>query len=211
MMMMDTIAAPLHIDSVHHYIDDFEYFYDDYVMDEKLALQLFTNGLREEVQKNVVMFNPLTLRDAYSLAKLAKAIVAYPQPIMIHDDIHVELVDPVVECEDLPLTYISIDDVELMDLVVECEDLPLTYLSIDGVELMEPIKEYEALPPSCIYTDDVASKCLIPLEQVVECEDLPLTYITMDDFGSHVLFKHPLQDYSMQQKQLGGFFMDSSR
>ena len=68
---MDTIALPFPTHSVHHYIDDFEDFLYDYVVDEKLALNLFTNGLREEVKKNVVIFNPSTLRDAYSLAKLA--------------------------------------------------------------------------------------------------------------------------------------------
>ena len=46
MMMMDIIALPYHTDYVHHYIDDFEDFCDEYAMDEKLALHLFINGLR---------------------------------------------------------------------------------------------------------------------------------------------------------------------
>jgi len=115
-------------------------------MDEKLALQLFTNDLREKFKKNVVMFNPPTLRDAYSLAKLAEAILAYTHPNMIHDSIHVELVDLVVEYK-----Y----DVVPMDPIIECEDLPLTYLSIDGAELVDPIEEYEALHPYYIHTNDV--------------------------------------------------------
>lgn len=44
---MDTIAPPIHTDSMHHYIDDFEDFFDDYMINEKLTLHLFTNGLRE--------------------------------------------------------------------------------------------------------------------------------------------------------------------
>ena len=35
---MDTIALPFHTDLEHHYIEDFEDFCNDYVMDEKLAL-----------------------------------------------------------------------------------------------------------------------------------------------------------------------------
>ena len=111
---MDTVDTPFHIDFVHHYIDD---FYDDYVMNEKLALQLFINDLRAKVKKNVFMFNPLTLRDVYSLAKIAEAILAYPHPIMIHDNIHVAPMEPIVECEDLPLTYLSTYGVELVDLI----------------------------------------------------------------------------------------------
>ena len=45
---------------------------------------------------------------------------------------------------------------------------------------MDPIKEYKALSPPCIHTNDVASECLIPLEQVVECKDtLSLTLLWM--------------------------------
>jgi len=76
-MRMDTIALSFHTNFVHHYIEYFEDFCDEYMMDEKLPLQLFTNGLRAEVKENVVMFNPPTLRDAYSLAKLAKVVLAY--------------------------------------------------------------------------------------------------------------------------------------
>jgi len=149
---------------VHHYIDDFEDFFDDYVMDEKLALHLFTNGLREEVKNNVFMFNLTTLRDAYSLPKLAEVILAYSQPIMIHENIHVEPMDSITECEDLPFTYISMDDVVPVDPIIEYEKIPLTYLSTNDVELMDPIEEYEALPPACIHINDVAFESSILLE-----------------------------------------------
>lgn len=64
------------------------------------------------------MFNPPNLRDAYSLAKLAKAILAYPQPIMIHENIHVEIVDPIAEWEDLPFTYIRKNDVVQVNPII---------------------------------------------------------------------------------------------
>lgn len=116
------------------------------------------------------MFNPPILRDAYALAKLAEDILTCPKPIMVHDDTRLGSVDPVVECEDLSLNYISTNDVMLVDPIVECEDIPLTYLSTYGVELLDPIEEYEAineydaLPPPYIHIDDVAFKCSNPLE-----------------------------------------------
>jgi len=60
--------------------------------------------------------------------------------------------------------YISLDNVAPMDPIIECEDLPLTYLNTDGMELVDSIEEYEALPPHFIHTNDVASKFLIPLD-----------------------------------------------
>jgi len=208
-MMVD---LPFHIDYVLYYIVDFENFYDDYIVDDKLALYLFNNCLRVEVKKNVVMFNPPTLRDAYALAKLVEDILACTKPIMVHDDTYMTSVDSfveykdlslnyistndvmpmdlIIECENLPLTYLSKDDVEPMDPIVECENIPFMYLSSDDVEVVEAIKEYETFHPPYIHTDDLAFKCSSLLEQTVECENIPLTYITMDDLKLCVFFKH---------------------
>ena len=60
--------------SLEEYVKAFEMLMDKAQLNENQAVSCFLAGLRHEVEMMVRMFNPRTLQDAYSLAKLQEAL-----------------------------------------------------------------------------------------------------------------------------------------